>query len=81
MKKKSENAVDAKQNADGMRLNNEREKVCAVYYMNNEEKKKRKHGRFVEQADHARHETDRGRHEAEQEKTKDVTKGQCCVNS
>ncbi|KRY07093.1 hypothetical protein T01_12005 [Trichinella spiralis] len=31
--------------------------------MNNEEKKKRKHGRFVEQAD-------RGRHEAEQEKTK-----------
>ncbi|KRY38599.1 hypothetical protein T01_6157 [Trichinella spiralis] len=47
--------------------------------MNNEEKKKRKHGRFVEEADrgrhetdHRRHEADRGRHEAEQEKTKGI---------
>ncbi|KAL1232739.1 Very-long-chain 3-oxoacyl-CoA reductase [Trichinella spiralis] len=42
--------------------------------MNNEEKKKRKHGRFVEEADRGRHEADRGRHEAEQEKTKERRK-------
>ncbi|KRZ47409.1 hypothetical protein T02_307 [Trichinella nativa] len=46
---KSENAVDTKQNADGTKQKNKREKVCAVSYMNNEEKKKRKHGRLVEQ--------------------------------
>ncbi|XP_003380158.1 hypothetical protein Tsp_05878, partial [Trichinella spiralis] len=40
--------------------------------MNNEEKKKRKHGRFVEEADRGRHETDHRRHEAEQEKTKGI---------
>ncbi|XP_003367441.1 hypothetical protein Tsp_13146 [Trichinella spiralis] len=31
MKEKSENAVDAKQNADNMRLNNEREKFNASF--------------------------------------------------
>ncbi|KRX48038.1 hypothetical protein T05_5214 [Trichinella murrelli] len=38
--------------------------------MNNEEKEKGKHRRFVKQADHGRHETDHRRHEAEQGKTK-----------
>ncbi|KRX32578.1 hypothetical protein T05_9320, partial [Trichinella murrelli] len=40
--------------------------------MNNEEKEKGKHRRFVKQADHGRHETDHRRHEAEQGKTKEL---------
>ncbi|KRX31772.1 hypothetical protein T05_15249 [Trichinella murrelli] len=40
--------------------------------MNNEEKEKGKHRRFVKQADHGRHETDHRRHEAEQGKTKGI---------
>ncbi|KRX55302.1 hypothetical protein T09_9576, partial [Trichinella sp. T9] len=33
IKKKSENGVDAKRNADGVMQNNKREKVCAVSYL------------------------------------------------
>ncbi|KRZ47558.1 hypothetical protein T02_15535 [Trichinella nativa] len=58
MKKESENAVDTKQNAYGMKLNNKREKSALVRLtyvasgsvvkrslnMNNEEKEKRKYG-------------------------------------
>ncbi|KRX18628.1 hypothetical protein T07_1973 [Trichinella nelsoni] len=45
-RKKSENGVDAKRNADSIMQNNKREKRKN---MNNEEKKKRKQGPLVEQ--------------------------------